>query len=103
MTIQHNAESPQCCSPGENGDGGWGIFNSLFGWQNSATYGSVISYNLYWLVVIVGFLYMGYRERKSSTVAHVEESKSEESESQDDVTGKKAEGHTATVVREIPE
>ena len=47
-----------------NGGGGWGIFNALFGWTNSATYGSVISYNLYWLCVIVAFLAMRYNERK---------------------------------------
>ena len=47
-----------------NGGGGWGIFNSIFGWQNSATYGSVISYNLYWLCVIAAFLAMRYNERK---------------------------------------
>lgn len=55
-----------CCSPGENGSGGWGIFNSLFGWQNTATYGSVISYNLYWIVVIAGFLFMGWKENRDS-------------------------------------
>lgn len=38
--------------------------NSLFGWQNSPTYGSVISYNLYWLVVILGFLALRYKETK---------------------------------------
>lgn len=47
-----------------NGGGGWGIFNAVLGWQNSATYGSVISYNLYWLVVICGFLAMRYNEVK---------------------------------------
>ena len=46
-------------SPLENGSGGWSVFNSLFGWQNSATYGSVISYNLYWVAVITGFAYLG--------------------------------------------
>lgn len=54
----------QCCNPEIDGGGGWGIFNSLFGWTNSATYGSVISYNLYWLAVILGFLAMGYNERR---------------------------------------
>lgn len=46
-----------------DGGGGWGIFNSLFGWQNSATYGSVLSYNFYWIAVILGFLAMRYNER----------------------------------------
>jgi high-affinity Fe2+/Pb2+ permease len=53
---------PQCCNPGLNGGGGWGIFNALFGWTNSATYGSVLSYNFYWIAVIVGFLALRFRE-----------------------------------------
>ncbi|KAF2008998.1 plasma membrane iron permease [Aaosphaeria arxii CBS 175.79] len=52
-----------CCSPLEHGDGIWGIFNSILGWQNTATYGSIISYNLYWLVVIAGFLLTGFKEK----------------------------------------
>jgi len=51
-------------NPELNGGGGWGIFNAILGWQNSATYGSVISYNLYWIVVIIGFFAMRYREVK---------------------------------------
>ena len=47
-----------------SGGGGWGIFNSLFGWTNSATYGSVLSYNLYWLSVIIAFAAMTYKEKK---------------------------------------
>lgn len=39
-----------CCN-GER-DGGWMILTAIFGWTNSATYGSVISYNVYWLVLI---------------------------------------------------
>lgn len=39
------------------------MFNSLFGWQNSATYGSVISYNVYWIAVIAGFLGLRYNEK----------------------------------------
>lgn len=52
----------QCCSPTTTNDHGWGIFNAILGWQNSATYGSVISYNLYWLCVIVAFILMRYKE-----------------------------------------
>jgi high-affinity iron transporter len=51
-------------NPELNGGGGWGIFNAILGWQNSATYGSVISYNLYWIAVISGFLAMRYKEVK---------------------------------------
>lgn len=39
-----------CCN-GET-DGGWMIFTAIFGWTNSATYGSVISYIVYWTILI---------------------------------------------------
>lgn len=53
----------QCCNPDLNGGGFWGIFNAVLGWQNSATIGSVISYNLYWLAVTMGFLVMIYKDK----------------------------------------
>ncbi|KAF1983987.1 plasma membrane iron permease [Aulographum hederae CBS 113979] len=62
--IRQSVWHVNCCNPELNGGGGWGVFNSLFGWTNSATYGTVISYNLYWLVTIVAFLAMGYNEKK---------------------------------------
>ncbi|KAI4141446.1 MAG: hypothetical protein LQ341_003519 [Variospora aurantia] len=61
--IRQSVWHVNCCNPYINGGGGWGIFNAIFGWQNSATNGSVISYNLFWLVVILGFLAMGYKEK----------------------------------------
>jgi len=62
--IRNSVWHVNCCNPQLNGGGGWGIFNALFGWTNSATYGSVISYNLYWLAVMVGFWAMRYYEKK---------------------------------------
>ncbi|KAI1093352.1 iron permease FTR1 [Rostrohypoxylon terebratum] len=54
-----------CCSPELNGgEGGWGIFNAILGWTNSATYGSVISYNVYWIAVMIAFVTMRYKEVK---------------------------------------
>ncbi|KAK6465256.1 plasma membrane iron permease [Scheffersomyces coipomensis] len=50
-----------CCNP--EIDHGWDIFNALFGWQNSATYGSVISYNIYWLFIIAVIALMLYEEK----------------------------------------
>ncbi|CAN3356095.1 plasma membrane iron permease [Diutina catenulata] len=50
-----------CCNPLT--DHGWDIFNAIFGWQNSATYGSVLSYNLYWLFIIVMLALMLYEEK----------------------------------------
>jgi high-affinity iron transporter len=60
--IRQSVWHVNCCSPSLNGGGGWGIFNTI-GWTNSATYGSVISYILYWLAIILWFVTMGYKER----------------------------------------
>jgi len=62
--IRQSVWHVNCCNPELNGGGGWGIFNALLGWENSATYGSVISYNLYWLAVIVGFVSLRFKERR---------------------------------------
>ncbi|KAJ4325207.1 high-affinity iron permease [Fusarium piperis] len=51
-----------CCNPQLNGGGGWAIFNAVLGWNNSATYGSVLAYNLYWIFVIGQFSAMTYKE-----------------------------------------
>ena len=40
------------------------MFYSLFGWTNSATYGSVISYNVYWLTIIIGFVVLRFSEKR---------------------------------------
>ncbi|KAJ5098280.1 hypothetical protein N7532_005281 [Penicillium argentinense] len=53
-----------CCNPELGGGGGWGIFNALLGWTNSATYGSVLAYNFYWICVIIAYACMMYRERR---------------------------------------
>ncbi|KAF7558342.1 hypothetical protein G7046_g5812 [Stylonectria norvegica] len=51
-----------CCNPELNNDGGWGIFNAIFGWTNSATYASVISYNVYWIAIICMFVTLRFHE-----------------------------------------
>lgn len=48
--ISRSVWHVNCCN-GEK-DGGWMLLTAIFGWTNSATYGSVISYNVYWLVLI---------------------------------------------------
>ncbi|PFH61690.1 hypothetical protein XA68_16573 [Ophiocordyceps unilateralis] len=62
--IDRSVWHVNCCSPTGPSAGGWGIFNAIFGWQNSATYGSVISYNMYWIAVITAFVVMRFRETK---------------------------------------
>lgn len=44
-------------------DSGWDIFNAILGWENTGTYGSVISYNMYWLGLIVAVCCLSYEER----------------------------------------
>ncbi|EWZ46418.1 high-affinity iron transporter [Fusarium oxysporum f. sp. radicis-lycopersici 26381] len=51
-----------CCNPQLNGGGGWAILNAVVGWNNSATYGSVLAYNLYWVFVIAQFSLMSFKE-----------------------------------------
>ncbi|KAM5351925.1 hypothetical protein ACJ41O_004648 [Fusarium nematophilum] len=51
-----------CCAATSLDQNGWSIFNAILGWTNSATYGSVISYNLYWICVMVGFVIMRFHE-----------------------------------------
>lgn len=49
-----------CCN--SQTDGPWMIFNAILGWQNSATYGSVISYNMFWWIIIFVFYCLKYKE-----------------------------------------
>jgi high-affinity iron transporter len=59
--ITNSVWHVNCCN--SQTDGPWMILNALFGWQNSATYGSVISYNMYWMFVIIKVLLAQYREK----------------------------------------
>lgn len=60
--IKKSVWHVNCCNPQTSN--GWGIFNALLGWQNSATYGSVISYNVYWILVIFAVYCMWYEEKR---------------------------------------
>ena len=60
--IHQSVWHVNCCNP--ELDNGWDVFNALLGWQNSATYGSVISYNIYWLSVIILLSLMLFEEKK---------------------------------------
>lgn len=50
-----------CCNP--ETDNGWDIFNAILGWENTGTYGSVISYCLYWAFIIFAIVCLMYEER----------------------------------------
>ncbi|KAF8541071.1 iron permease FTR1/Fip1/EfeU [Trichophaea hybrida] len=60
--IHRSVWHVNCCSPKVGGGAEWGVFNSVLGWQNSATYSSVITYNLYWIAVIGWVVVMRFEE-----------------------------------------
>lgn len=62
--INQSVWHVNCCNP--EIDNGWDVFNALLGWQNSATYGSVISYNVYWVGIMVAVSCLLYEERNGS-------------------------------------
>jgi len=59
--IRQSVWHVNCCNP--EIDNGWDVFQAILGWQNSATYGSVISYNIYWLAIIATVAALLYEER----------------------------------------
>jgi len=64
--VQGNVWHLDCCNPEHNLDGqGWSIFGAIFGWTNSATYGTVLSYVFYWLAVMVVLVYTKYKEGRT--------------------------------------
>ncbi|TEA17709.1 High affinity iron permease ftrA [Colletotrichum sidae] len=86
--IEKSVWHVNCCSPQLNGGGGWGLLNAIFGWNNSATYGSVISYNVYWVTVITWLVALRFKEKKGHwplMKAKAEEVKSETSETSEPV------------------
>ncbi|THH08994.1 hypothetical protein EW146_g8815 [Bondarzewia mesenterica] len=61
--VRNSVWHLDCCNPMNNSDnGGWDIFNVLFGWTNSATIGSVLSYVFYWIAVIGVLVFLKFRE-----------------------------------------
>ncbi|GAA6031772.1 hypothetical protein JCM8097_001981 [Rhodosporidiobolus ruineniae] len=44
---------------------GYSIFNAILGWTNNATYGTVISYCMYWIACIVGLVFMKWQEGRT--------------------------------------
>ncbi|CAK7234002.1 high-affinity iron permease [Sporothrix bragantina] len=68
--IRRSVWHVNCCNPDFEGGGFWGVFNALLGWQNSATVGSVVSYNLYWAAVMGQFFLMAAREKRYWPFTH---------------------------------
>lgn len=52
--------NPEPSSPTTNG--GWQIFNAIFGWNNNASYGTILGYCFYWVAVMLALLYHKWNE-----------------------------------------
>lgn len=54
-----------CCNPEDksNGGSGWAILNSLFGWNNTATVGTILSYIFFWLAISSFLIFSHFREQ----------------------------------------
>ncbi|KAH9942897.1 iron permease FTR1 [Amylocystis lapponica] len=65
--VRGNVWHLDCCNPENNLDnGGWMIFNAIFGWTNSASIGTVLAYVFYWLAVMVALVRMKYHEGRTT-------------------------------------
>ncbi|CAA91954.1 Plasma membrane iron permease [Schizosaccharomyces pombe] len=53
-------------NPEMNSNGGYMIFNAILGWNNTGTYGSILSYIIYWLFVAFIMFLMWYKERRAA-------------------------------------
>lgn len=67
--VRGNVWHLECCNPEDTtgkSSQGWLIFGAIFGWTNSATLGTVLSYIFYWLVAIVILIHMKWSEGRTS-------------------------------------
>ncbi|KAI0252946.1 iron permease FTR1 [Lactifluus subvellereus] len=61
--VRGNVWHLDCCNSENYLDGkSWLLFGALFGWTNSATLGSVLSYVFYWIAVIIILVVLKWRE-----------------------------------------
>lgn len=52
--------NPEPGSPTTNG--GWQIFNAIFGWNNNASIGTILGYVFYWIGVMLALIYYKWSE-----------------------------------------
>jgi high-affinity iron transporter len=52
--------NPETGSPTTNG--GWQIFNAIFGWNNTASLGTILGYCFYWIAVIFHLIFLKWQE-----------------------------------------
>ena len=105
MAEQRNVSMPRFCS--------LNVWRSPhFRMLTISRYGSVIGYNLYWIVIILGFVLLRWKEKKGrlpfqkskdleASAVPRKESDSDEASSEGDSAEKKVAGRKGTKVREV--
>ncbi|KAI9504358.1 plasma membrane iron permease [Coemansia spiralis] len=92
IDVRHNIWALAYGDPEANDDSGWGIFNAVLGWQNVATYGSVISYCLYWVLLAIFLVGLRIKEirndRRSGVLEEIEANDGSQGEVKDVATAK---------------
>ncbi|KAJ2607858.1 high-affinity iron permease [Coemansia sp. RSA 1365] len=66
IDVRSNVWALDYGDPEANDNSGWGIFNAILGWQSVATYGSIISYCIYWLFVAVALVALYFYDTRST-------------------------------------
>ncbi|OBZ77887.1 Iron transporter FTH1 [Grifola frondosa] len=66
FNVRGNVWHLDCCNPENNFDNsGWTMFSAIFGWTNSATIGSILSYVFYWIAVMCSLIYLKFKEGRT--------------------------------------
>ncbi|ORX68050.1 iron permease FTR1 [Linderina pennispora] len=68
--------------------GGWKIFNAILGWNNVASYGTIISYCLYWAALIAYLLYLGITEKMTDRTMSLSANEKSSGEISEDTSDK---------------
>ncbi|KAG0208932.1 high-affinity iron permease [Mortierella sp. NVP41] len=56
-------------NPNDPNNGGWAFFNSILGWNNIASVGTVTGYCVYWLVVILSIVFLKLKSNRARRAA----------------------------------
>ncbi|KAG0215102.1 high-affinity iron permease [Mortierella sp. GBA30] len=59
-------------NPNDPNNGGWAFFNSILGWNNVASVGTVTGYCVYWLVIIASVIYLKFKVTRNRAAAETE-------------------------------
>ncbi|KAI8618006.1 iron permease FTR1 family-domain-containing protein [Chytriomyces sp. MP71] len=62
--VKTNVWHLSCCDPNNRSAGGWQLLNAVFGWTNSPTVGSIVSYILFWLLMSLTLVVMKLMDRR---------------------------------------